>query len=423
MKQSTQRVLRNLVHEIVSDGASNWGGWQGGFPGSGSPLKGLNSGGGKHDTGKIQKYQDVKRKNASWQQGQGPFKLSAKRTKVIVSPTLKQSENKIDTKDATVAPTDMPPKFGKGQTVKQVKEDLANEAVRRYRIRMQNEAKGGDILGNLIAKGAAGLAKHLFKKAKPAKAPAAPKVTQIKPPKPPTQAQQKQADLDASNAKFDAWKRKKGDMARVFKQANDMGLDHDINTPYKSFAQRQASKARLANPLKQPNDPPPVETPAAPTTNTWSASKPRVRVQAGSRPVAPTSKPRMNAGELKDYLKQTKLDPGKHIKLSGKLGERAEQFRAEWNERSLQEYADDLTMFNKPLKMAKFGHYKFGEGSAENAMSSNVEIDVTWQDNTKKRERKLKAEDAPTNVSASPAITTFDPILSASVLKRRKKTK
>jgi hypothetical protein len=50
---TTQRVLNNLLNELVSDNPSNWGGWQGGFPGSnGSPLKGMR-GGSRDDTGKI----------------------------------------------------------------------------------------------------------------------------------------------------------------------------------------------------------------------------------------------------------------------------------------------------------------------------------------------------------------------------------
>ena len=50
-----------MVAETVSDAASNFGGWQGGFPGTGDPLKGLRSGGGKNDVGKIQRDKDVKR--------------------------------------------------------------------------------------------------------------------------------------------------------------------------------------------------------------------------------------------------------------------------------------------------------------------------------------------------------------------------
>jgi hypothetical protein len=421
MEQTTQRVLRKLVHEIVSDGASNWGGWQGGFPGSGSPLKGMKGGG---DVGKNQKYRDVQRKpkrtNASWQVG-GSFKLSGKKTKVIQSPILKQSENKIDSKNPTVAPTDMPPK--KGQTVKQVKEAFAELAIQNDRRRLQEGSvstdpeagkpvlkKGFAAMRSAVAHqtipkvrgdtgvvhAVANIGRRIFSNLKSAvtSKPAGqqPEIIHAhahpnsdkhevgydagnnafvrqkgantwakykKPPKDaagrsPTQKQQKQADLDASNAKFDAWKKKKGDMARVFKQANDMGLDHDIPTPYKSFKARQASKERLKNPLKQPNDTAP-ETPAAPNTNTWTASKPRVRVKV--------------------------------------VSQRAEDFRNEWDRMPLSELHDQLTMFKKPsFKMPKLGNRKF-------------------------------TEDAPTDNVGSGNISGFDPILSASVLKRRKKSK
>jgi hypothetical protein len=385
MKHTTQRVLRRLVHELaavgVGDSASNWGGWWGGGATTGNPLKGM-KGGGKDDVGRISKYQDVQRKNASWQRGQGAFKLSGKKTKVIQSPTLKQSENKIDSKNPTVAPSDMPPK--KGQTVKQVKEAFAELAIQNYRRRLQEDSATNPEAGKAVLKkgfsamrsavahqsipkvradtgvvhAVAQLGRRAFDSLKSAVTSKPEKIAKPpaeKPTKPPTQAQQKQADLDASNAKFDAWKKKKGDMARVFKQANDMGLDHDINTPYKSFKQRQASKERLKNPLKQPNDTAP-ETPAAPKTNTWSAtSKPRVRVKV--------------------------------------VSQRVENFQNEWDRVSLSEMHENLTMFKKPFfKTPKVRYYKF-------------------------------TEDAPTNVSASPAIATFDPILSASVLKRRKKTK
>jgi hypothetical protein len=381
MKETTQRVLRKLVHEIVSDGASNWGGWQGGFPGSGSPLKGMRGGG---DVGKIQKYQDVQRKpkrtSPSWQVG-GSFKLSGKKTKVIQEPTLKQSENKLDTKNPVVAPTDMPPK--KGQTVRQVKENLATLAVQRYRARLQEDSATNPEAGKAVLKkgfaamrsavahqpipkvradtgvvhAVAQLGRRAFDSLKSAVTSKPEKIAKPpaeKPAKPPTQAQQKQADLHASNAKFYAWKKHKGDMARVVKQANDMGLDHDIPTPYKSFKARQASKERLKNPLKQPDDAAP-ETPAAPKTNTWSASKPRVRVKV--------------------------------------VSQRVEDFRDEWDRVSLSELHDQLTMFRKPsFKTPKVRNYNFGE-------------------------------DAPTNNVGSGNISGFDPILSASVLKRRKKSK
>ena len=388
-------TIMDVLSEIVSDGASNWGGWQGGMPGSGSPLKGM-KGGGKDDVGKIQKKQDVQKPAKSPPEDtKDDIKLSGKKTKVIVSPTLQQSANKIDTKNATVAPTDMPPKSGKSQTVKQVKEEdnatltgkvrpnsdltsgygrrlkqawhnkkinqsvrireddelheLSDKVLQRYKWKasMQmaahhdpdsakltgkkygNRVKGywktrrklkEDKLAGLLFKAGAHLGKSIFggkkKKEKP-EVKANPDRNTFKA-KPPTVAQQKKADLDASTTHFNAWKKQKADMHAVFKKANDMGLDHDINTPYKSFKQRQDSKARLANPLKQPNETPPASPP--------STEKPRVRVKAISRPAAPPPapkpepvklKPRMSAGEFKNYLKQTKLDPGKHIKLGG----------------------------------------------------------------------------------------------------------
>jgi hypothetical protein len=48
MNNKAHAILHKLIQElaldeIVSDAASNRGGWQGGFPGAGAPLKGLNN--------------------------------------------------------------------------------------------------------------------------------------------------------------------------------------------------------------------------------------------------------------------------------------------------------------------------------------------------------------------------------------------
>ena len=252
IKPTTRTVINKLIMEIASDAPSNWGGWQGGQPGSGTPLRGMR--GGKDDTGRPnRKSQTIKQTSAGgWK---GLFKLDGKRTSVIVNPTLKQSENDLDVKNPLTAPSDNPRNPGK--PARQVKEDA---------------------FGSLAHSAGRFLAKKLFgggKKKTSPKIAAANKT--IKPPaepkplKPPTAARQKQADLDASNAKFDAWKTKKADMSRVFKAAHAAGIGSDIN-PMRVRLDRQA---RAANPLKQPAGPP--QTPAAPT------SKPRVRIQAGSR--------------------------------------------------------------------------------------------------------------------------------------------
>lgn len=294
--KTTTRVIQKILQEIASDNPSNWGGWQGGFPGSGTPLKGL-KGGAKDDTG-------PQRTSAAFRAGRGTFKLSGKKTMVIFAPTLKQSENKLDVKNPTISPTDMPAK--KGRTERQVQEQqvaLSNQVVQRYTLMHEK----GDVLGGLIAKGVSHLLKQAFRKPKPATKTKEVKANPLKtpkPPKPPTQAQQKQADLDKSNADFDAWKKKKADMTATFKQAYEKGVGNDIN-PMK--VKLDVAKARQANPLKQPSTP----EPAAP------AEKPRVRVKAVSRPVeapkpaTPTLKPRMSSSEFQSYLKQTKLDPGK----------------------------------------------------------------------------------------------------------------
>src|SRR5580658_4491050 len=94
LNRRQEGFLEEIIVEIVSDGASNWGGWQGGFPGSGSPLKGM-KGGGKDDVGKIQKKQDVQKPaKPPPEDTKDDIKLSGKKTKVIVSPTLQQSANK-----------------------------------------------------------------------------------------------------------------------------------------------------------------------------------------------------------------------------------------------------------------------------------------------------------------------------------------
>src|SRR5271170_4135646 len=89
------------ISETQSDGASNWGGWQGGLPGSGSPLKGMK--GGKDDTGRLQSKSQTVRKRAPGgvlnslpHDSDGNVQLTAKKTQVIVNPTIKQSENDID---------------------------------------------------------------------------------------------------------------------------------------------------------------------------------------------------------------------------------------------------------------------------------------------------------------------------------------
>ena len=268
-KNVIQRLVRERytpISETTGDGASDWGGWQGGMPGSGSPLKGMR--GGKNDTGRIQnQLQTVRRKKSAPggtvgnlpKGNDGNIRLGPK-TKVIVNPTIKQSENDIDLKNDLLTRPDNP--ASRGKAVRQVKESDLTE---------------NDILAGLVAKGV----NHLLRKAfgggkKPVRKTAAPKVAAA--PKPPTAAQQKQANLDASQAHFNAWKRKKIAMDQTFKAAHAAGIGNDINP----LRVRLDKRARAANPLKQPNG-----TPAAP------ASKPRIRVQAGSRikesEVAPTN--------------------------------------------------------------------------------------------------------------------------------------
>jgi hypothetical protein len=255
---TTQRVLKKLLHEIASDAPSNWGGWAGGQPGDGSPLKGLR----KSPGGTVNSL--VGR--------DGNIKLSAKKTQVIFEPTMKQSQADVDVKNPMASPSDNPRSQGKGRTVRQVKEDRANSVIKRFREASRTpdseELIEKDILAGLVQKGVSHLLRRAFAKSKPVKAPKIKATPVPKPPKPPTQAQLKQADLDASRQHFGDWKQKKVDMSRVFKAAHAAGIGQDINP----FRVRLDKQARAANFLKQPN-----ETPAAPTT------KPRIRIQAGSR--------------------------------------------------------------------------------------------------------------------------------------------
>ena len=90
----------------------------------------------------------------------GEIKLSPGRTKIILEPTLKQSENPLDTKNPQVAPGDMPPKKG-GQTVRQVREDLINlseRAIQRYN-KKRAQVRTSDDLGYSTVYGEAALKK------------------------------------------------------------------------------------------------------------------------------------------------------------------------------------------------------------------------------------------------------------------------
>jgi hypothetical protein len=133
IKPNTKNVIQRLVRErytpiseTTGDGASNWGGWQGGMPGSGSPLKGMR--GGKNDTGRIQNQSQTVRRKKSAPGGtvgnlpkgnDGNIRLGPK-TKVIVNPTIKQSENDIDVKNDQLTRPDNP--APRSKAVRQVKE-------------------------------------------------------------------------------------------------------------------------------------------------------------------------------------------------------------------------------------------------------------------------------------------------------------
>jgi hypothetical protein len=99
IKPTTQKVISRILHELVSDNPSNWGGWSGGVPGgNGSALSGIKKGA-RDDTGGI----PSKKPAVGWR---GTFKLDGKKTQVILEPTLQQSANKIDLKDPTPAKAD-----------------------------------------------------------------------------------------------------------------------------------------------------------------------------------------------------------------------------------------------------------------------------------------------------------------------------
>jgi hypothetical protein len=93
-------IIRTLIHKLAEDNPSNWGGWQGGSPGDGSPLKGLRS-------------------NSKSAASKG-FQLSGKKTVVVFNPTKKQSENDLDTKDPMLSKPDQLEQ----KPTKQVKEGI-----------------------------------------------------------------------------------------------------------------------------------------------------------------------------------------------------------------------------------------------------------------------------------------------------------
>jgi hypothetical protein len=176
-KPNTKNVIQRLVrerytpiYETTGDGASNWGGWQGGMPGSGSPLKGMR--GGKNDTGRIENQSQTVRRKKSAPGGtvgnlpkgnDGNIRLGPK-TKVIVNPTIKQSENDIDLKNGLLTRPDNP--ASRGKAVRQVKESDLTE---------------NDLLAGLVAKGV----NYLLRKAfgggkKPVRKTAAPEVCSTK---------------------------------------------------------------------------------------------------------------------------------------------------------------------------------------------------------------------------------------------------
>jgi hypothetical protein len=361
---ASRQAQEKVLSEIASDNPSNYGGWQGGFPGSGSALTGIRKGS-KDDTGKTPS------RSATFQHRQGQFKLSGTKTKIILEPTMKQSQNDLDVKNPTLAKPDQPQK-----PVRQVKEELAEKALQRFFMKsiksrpksltplrslktsqkplkpiklsglkspksLTGRSSGLEVrLGGLVAKGV----KHLVKKAFAPKISAAEpevkanpklsgpwgdrfKITQTgpkisgKPPKPPTQAQQKQADLDASNAKFSAWKTKKADMTHVFKAAHAAGIGNEIN-PIRN------KLGATANPLKQPStsssEPPTFGKRVAPPSATKEQPKDATGTATGAKigkvtpKPAPELKPRMSAKEFSAWQKQ---HPKASIRGAGGLHE------------------------------------------------------------------------------------------------------
>jgi hypothetical protein len=79
-------IFKWRLNELVSDGASNWGGWQSGFPGSGSPNTGMTKTKGE-DVGALPKVKT----NTLRSGADDLIKLDGSKTDVIVSPTLNQA--------------------------------------------------------------------------------------------------------------------------------------------------------------------------------------------------------------------------------------------------------------------------------------------------------------------------------------------
>lgn len=314
ISKTAQKVINKLLKEIVADNPSNWGGWQGGFPGgNGSALKNLKSGTARKPMPKRKSEPELSSRGhtANALKHGGKFmKLTAKKTGVIITPTLKQTQNKLDVKNPTLSAVDNPKSPGKPyRQVKEQQVELSNRVVQQY----ASLHEKGDVLGSLIATGVKHLLKRAFGKSKPTKAPKGPSLGTAKlhvSPKPLSKTAQARSDLDKSNADFAAWKTHKLAMSNVFKAAHAAGVGDNIN-PMRVRLDKQA--ARAANPLKQANEPP-KETPAAPTT------KPRIRVQAIGRKVEPPKPQLKDRMSGKDFAAFMKSNPNIKDKIKGGSG-------------------------------------------------------------------------------------------------------
>lgn len=101
----------NPIGEDNAAASSSWGGWWGGFPGSGTAMKGLKAG-----TDEPSKFPQRNKYNSKEFAIRHPLiKLSGETTSVIFSPTLQQTAHKLAISDLTT-------KGEPTKTVKQVKE-------------------------------------------------------------------------------------------------------------------------------------------------------------------------------------------------------------------------------------------------------------------------------------------------------------
>lgn len=130
------------VNELASDAPSNWGGWQGGFPGgNGSSLKGMKGGKGADTGKKPPKPNQFDKKELN--KDKDLIKLSGQKTQVIFAPTVKQADNNTKVKDPNLT-------GDKPQTTKQ--KGIAEMTSEKAHKLMKKAIKGKKVRRKSLAK-------------------------------------------------------------------------------------------------------------------------------------------------------------------------------------------------------------------------------------------------------------------------------